>query len=393
MSGAAQSFVVEGKRIDTGEPVRIRIADGVIAELEPLAPESGRSQADLSWIGPGLVDLQINGVAGIDFNTAPLSAEDIGRAAKLLLQRGVTSFLPTVITNSDEAISELVGVIAAACRADPLTDRCVPGIHLEGPFLSPEDGARGAHSKQYVRKPDWELFQRWQEAAEGRIRILTLSPEWDNAPAFIARCVESGVIVSIGHTSATPEQIRSAAAAGATMSTHLGNGAHLMQPRHRNYIWEQLASDALTAGIIADGFHLPEAVLKVFLRAKGERIFLVSDAVYLSGLEPGPYDTHIGGQVVLTKEGKLHLASNPDILAGSAQMLVDGIAHLTRSGLTTLSEAWSLASARPAAILGLADAGRLEVGTAADLVAFTQEPGSEIAIQAMYKDGQPIPLS
>lgn len=385
MTGAA---VIEGKRLEDGQPIRIRFSDGTIDGIEELSDPAGRSS--LPWVGPGLVDLQINGVLGIDFNTLPLTAPEVSHAAKQLLERGVTAFLPTVITNSPEAIQELVGILAAACRSDPIAADCIAGIHLEGPFLSPEDGARGAHDRRYIQPPDWELFQRWQEAAEGRIRIITISPEWDNAPEFIARCTASGVIVSIGHTAATSEQIRSAIAAGAKMSTHLGNGAHLMQHRHRNYIWEQLAADELAAGVIADGFHLPESVLKVFLRAKGDNLFLVSDAVYLSGLEPGTYQTHIGGEVVLTKEGKLHLASNADLLAGSVQLLPEGIAHLVRRNLASLPEAWQLASLRPAHFLGLEGAGRLEIGAKADLVLFTQEANGAIRIQEVYKSGRPV---
>jgi len=375
---------IEARRVDTGEAVRVTVAGGFIDSIEPIAAKPA-----LPWIGPGLVDLQINGFAGIDFNTAPLSEADVHQSVRLLLKQGVTAFLPTVITNSEAAITELVAVIAAACRSDAFTASCVAGIHLEGPFLSPEDGARGAHSKEYIQKPDWEMFQRWQDAAEGLIRIITISPEWENAPEFISKCAESGVIVSIGHTAATPEQIRQAVAAGASMSTHLGNGAHIMQHRHRNYIWEQLAADELTAGVIADGFHLPKPVLKVFLRAKRENIFLVSDAVYLSGLEPGKYHTHIGGEVVLTKEGKLHLVSNPDLLAGSVQMLVEGVAHLTRSGLATLAEAWSMASARPAAFLGLPEGtGRLIPGAPADLAVFKQDDSGAIELQQVYKAGK-----
>jgi N-acetylglucosamine-6-phosphate deacetylase len=377
---------VEGRLVSDGSPIRVQMEQGKIVKVGPLEDSTGK---DLPWIGAGLIDLQINGFAGIDFNTPPLPESSVHEATRKLWHEGVTSYYPTVITNSDEAIEASLRAIAEACRSDEWTAASVKGIHLEGPFLSPEDGAKGAHDARYIKQPDWDLFQRWQEAAEGRLRILTLSPEWENAPAFISRCAERDVTVSIGHTSATPEQIREAVAAGARMSTHLGNGAHLMLPRHPNYIWEQLASEGLTSGIIADGFHLPESVLKVFLRAKGEQILLVSDAVYLSGLEPGKYKTHIGGEVVLTEEGKLHLASNPKILAGSAQMLFAGIEHLVRSGICTLSEAWALASERPAAFMGLKEHGRVAEGAAADLITFTVEH-SRINLLTVYKQGQKV---
>ncbi|MBD2846966.1 amidohydrolase family protein [Paenibacillus sp. IB182496] len=383
--------VIAGRLLD-GRAVTLTVRDARIAGIEPLTEALSADAANapaLPWLAPGLVDLQLNGYGGIDFNTLPLGEEQVAEVTSALWSHGVTSYLPTVITNSDEAIAELLGVLAAAADRDPLTGASIAGIHLEGPFLSPEDGARGAHSAAYVKAPDWELFQRWQEAAHGRIRLLTLSPEWPQAPDFIARCAASGVLVSIGHTAATPQQIREAVAAGARMSTHLGNGSHLMLPRHDNYLWEQLAADELTAGVIADGFHLPESLLKVFLRAKPGRIALVSDAVYLSGLAPGRYTTHIGGEVVLTPAGKLHLAANDKLLAGSAQMLPAGIGHLVRRGLATLEEAWTLASSVPAGLLDRPDLGRIELGAAADLVLLRTDAGAPV-VEAVYKQGQKV---
>ncbi|TLS53992.1 N-acetylglucosamine-6-phosphate deacetylase [Paenibacillus antri] len=374
--------VVEGRLLGSGAAARVVVDGGRVASVESIDDAEG-----LPWIAPGLVDLQVNGYAGIDFNTTPLATDDVKKAVRLLLSQGVTTVFPTVITNGDEAIEASMRSIAAACREDALTGSCVGGIHLEGPFLSPVDGSRGAHEAAYVRAPDWDAYLRWQEAAEGRIRILTMSPEWDGAADFISRVARTGTIVSIGHTAATPEQIREAVQAGARMSTHLGNAAQLMLPRHPNYIWEQLAADELTACVIPDGFHLPDSVLKVFLRAKAGRIALVSDAVYLSGLAPGAYRTHIGGDVVLTPEGRLHLASNPKLLAGSAQMLVEGVGRLAERGLCTLDEAWALASAAPAEASGLeGGVGTLSPGSPADLVLFRLD-GARVRIEEVYKNG------
>ncbi|GIP33658.1 N-acetylglucosamine-6-phosphate deacetylase [Paenibacillus sp. J2TS4] len=385
MSGEGQ-IVLEGLHYETGKPVRVTIRGEKIQQVEESAQEA---KANLPWIAPGLVDLQINGYYGVDFNTLPLTKEAVQKVTRQIAELGVTSYYPTVITNSSEDIEQLVGIIADACSSDPLTGQCIAGIHIEGPFISPEDGARGAHGKQFVMAPDWELFLKWQRAADGRIRIITLSPEWDNAPEFIAKCSASGVTVSIGHTSATPEQIRAAVAAGARMSTHLGNGAQLMLPRHPNYIWEQLASDELSPCAIADGFHLPESVLKVFLKAKAEQLIIVSDAVFLSGMAPGEYDTHIGGKVVLTPEGRLHTAANPNILAGSAQMLPFNIEHLVRTKLCTANQAWEMASTRPAAFMGMPAAQGLAEGAPADLVLYTWQ-GDKLDIHNVFKNGNQI---
>lgn len=350
------------------KPVKIRVSDGIIAEIEhiELSTEEG-----LPWVAPGFVDLQINGYGGYDVNASSVNEDVIASLTRALWKEGVTTFFPTVVTNSDEVIQGILHIIATACEKFDLVGQCVGGIHLEGPFISPEDGPRGAHPREYVRSPDWTLFERWQRAAGRRIRIVTLSPEWPEAKDFIRRCRADGVLVSIGHTAAQPEQIREAVAAGARMSTHLGNGAHVVLPRHPNYIWEQLANDKLWASVIADGYHLPDSVLKVFMRVKREKLILVSDTVAFCGMEPGEYTSHIGGRVVLTREGKLHMAENPNLLAGSVQPLKGAVYFLVERGLCTLAKAWEMASVRPARLMGLPVEGGLAPGRPADFVLFT----------------------
>src|SRR5258706_6749774 len=302
----------------TGQAISIRIEGGIIRSIDP--HEAG----DFPIVAPGLVDLQINGYAGHDINALPLADDTLGGMIRALWREGVTSCYPTIITNTPDAIAAAMGTIARSCERDQVTSRGVAGIHLEGPFISPDDGARGAHNRDHVRPPDWELFRIWQDASGDRIRIITMSPEWSGSADFIARCVQSGVTVSIGHTSAMPRQIAAAVHSGARMSTHLGNGAHLMLPRHPNYLWEQLAEDDLWSCLIADGFHVPDQFLKVAMKVKGKRAMLVSDAVSLSGMLPGLYTTSVGGRVVLTPRGRLHLAENDQLLAGSAQTLLKG---------------------------------------------------------------------
>jgi N-acetylglucosamine-6-phosphate deacetylase len=297
---------IEGRHYHTNEAICVVIKNGIIIEIEKL----GNVSYPLPWIAPGLVDMQVNGFQGMDYNSLPIEENLVFKATEAIYAEGVTSYYPTVITNTEEAIANAVQSIAQACRKDSLINQTITGIHIEGPFISPEDGPRGAHGKQYVQAPDWEMFQRWQEAADGKVKIITLSPEWEGSVDFIEKCTNSGVTISIGHTSASPEQIREAVSAGARMSTHFGNGAHLMIPRHPNYLWEQLAEDDLWTCIIADGFHLPDSVLKVVMAVKQKKAILVSDAVFLAGMEPGSYETHIGGKVVLTPEGKLHMAQN-----------------------------------------------------------------------------------
>jgi N-acetylglucosamine-6-phosphate deacetylase len=379
-------MAISGRSILTGEPITVTIDNGVIGSV---APVSVPDDAALAWIGPGLVDLQVNGFGGIDINGDDL-AERASALVDALQGVGVTTFLPTVITAPAEDIEARMRVIAGLNRDLPRWRAAVAGVHLEGPFISPEDGPRGAHPAAAVRPPDWELFRRWQDAAEGAIRNITLSPEWPGSTDFIRRCREAGVIVAIGHTAATPEQIREAVAAGATLSTHFGNGAHPVLPRHPNYLWEQLAADALWASVIADGFHLPDAVLKTVFRMKGERAVLVSDSVALAGMPPGAYESPVGDRVVLTENGRLHLAADPRLLAGSAQPLIAGISHLIRSGLALPGEAWGTASLRPAALLGLPGTGGIAPGEPADLTVFDLIDG-KVRIRQAIKTGRPAP--
>jgi len=372
---------LDGRHYRTGEGIAVALANGTIASVKKGSGET--------FIAPGLVDLQINGFRGLDFNTLPVPDDLPGRVTRELWSEGVTSYYATIITNSTDAIEECVRAISRACERDPDAAAGIAGIHLEGPFISGEDGPRGAHDRRYVCPPDWKKFDRWQRAAGGRIRLVTLSPEYKSAIPFIRRCVTAGITASIGHTAATPEQIRAATAAGASMSTHLGNGCHLMLPRHPNYVWEQLAQDGLSACIIADGFHLPDSVIKAVMRVKGPNAILASDAVYLSGLKPGPYRTHIGGKVVLTKDGKLHLASNPKLLAGSVQMLIRSVEHLDRSGLTDPAEAREMASTRPAQAMRLPAGRGLAPGAPADLAVFTRTK-DRITLLETWKSGRKV---
>lgn len=374
-----------GKHYRTGMPIEVKVEDGritAVTELEVSPPIDC-----LPWLATGLVDLQVNGGWGLDLNTAPLCPDTVLQLTRKLQSQGVTSYCPTLITNSSVRLAEAASTIAKAVRLNPDAAEGIAGIHLEGPFISPEDGPRGAHPVQHIVPPDWEALSRWQEAAEGLIRIITLSPEWPGAASFISRCRESGILVSIGHTAATPEQIREAVSAGAVMSTHLGNGAHLMLPRHPNYLWEQLAADELYGCMIADGHHLPLSVLAVILRMKRNRAILVSDAVSLSGMPPGSYNLHIGGDVVLTAEGRLHLAGQPELLAGSAMMLPDQVGYLVDAGLSGLPDAWDCASVHPARLLGFEQAAGLAIGAPADIVSFNMDDG-KLSVLQCWKNGR-----
>jgi N-acetylglucosamine-6-phosphate deacetylase len=365
---------IVARRYDTFEAVSVRIEAGKIHDIGPAA--DGAGAADAVWISPGFVDLQVNGYRGAEFADGRLSVDDVVRISKALDGHGVTRYCPTATTHSHAVLSHAVKTIARACdESQEAADR-IAGIHLEGPYISAEEGPRGAHLVQHVRPPDWDEFQRLQDDASGRIRILTMSPEYDCAADFIARVAETGVLVAIGHTRANSDQIRAAVDAGARLSTHLGNGAHGHLRRHPNYIWDQLAEDRLTASLIADGDHLPPEVVKTFVRAKTpRRVVLVSDITGMAGMPPGRYESTGLRAVEVLEDGRLFVAGQRQFLAGASRPITEGIANVIRFSGTSLREAVDMAGANPANLIQ-GPVPRFEVGATADLVLF-RLPGGD----------------
>ncbi len=368
---------IVARRYDTCQPVRLGIEGGLISQVERMPDDDAE---DLPWVSPGWIDLQVNGYGGQECSAADLTVDKVAAIARAMDRFGTTRFCPTVTTNAPEVMGHALRTIARACETVPEVARRVAGIHVEGPYLSREDGPRGAHPLAHCHEPDWDELQRFQEAAGGRIRILTLSPEYPAAPDFIRRVTEGGVLVSLGHTSATPDQIRAAADAGARMSTHLGNGCHAQLPRHRNYLWAQLADDRLAAGLICDGFHLPPDVVKCFVRAKGpEACVLVSDLSGMAGLAPGRYATNLC-ELEILPSGKVVIAGQHELLAGASAPLGQGIAGVMQYAGMSLPDAVHMATDNPARMLGI-EPSRLDEGQPADLVLFRVERLSEDSSQ------------
>ena len=378
-----------GRSAEDGDVVRIEVEDGVVAAIQRVDEDPGDT-----WISPGWIDIQINGYDGHDPNAADADAAVTVAMVRALWRAGVTGSCVTICTESEAHIVARLQAIAAACAADPQVAASVVGIHVEGPHIATEDGPRGAHPLRHVRPPDVAEYRRWQAAADGGIRIITVSPEYDGAVDYIRAIVADGVIASIGHTVATGDQIRAAVDAGARWSTHLGNGAHAVMPRHPNYIWAQLAEDRLSAGFIFDGHHLPPEVMRTVIRAKGiERSVLVSDAVSMAGQPPGRYRMFDGGEVELLPNGRLELAGTP-YLAGAATALPTCVANAVRHAGVTLSEAVRMVTANPSRLIGLPLAGgreSLRVGVAASLTMFRQSQRSgDIEVLRTVLDGRVV---
>jgi N-acetylglucosamine-6-phosphate deacetylase len=354
-------MLLTGLHYETNQPIAITIENGIIRAITP-----SNAKTDMYLI-PGLVDIQVNGYAGADFNLGAWG--DAGEVrfdphaiVTHLAESGTTRLCPTITTNSQSAMCEAIVKITRAMDEDTTLAEAIVGFHIEGPCLSPEDGPRGAHPREHIRDPNWDEFQALYDAAEGRIKIVTLAPERPGALPFITKLITAGIVVAIGHTAAEPATIRDAITAGATLSTHLGNGAHATLPRHPNMIWEQLAADGLVASVIADGFHLPAATLKTFVRGKTEkRIILTSDAVSLGGLPAG---TYAGGRYAVEPSGRVVTAGTP-YLAGAGFLLDSCIAFAARNTDLGWTGAIRCASENPARLLGLDH--RLMPGCPADI--------------------------
>lgn len=346
-----ESLLVRGRLYGEDPPKDVIVCGGRVVRIV----RAGRGPAD--WgneeaiLSPLFVDIQVNGFGGIDLLSPVLSVDDVAGISEGLRANGVAQWIPTLITAPFDALERSCQIIAEAMR-DPCVRSAAPGIHLEGPHISPEDGPRGAHPKRYVRPPDLREFDRLQKAAGGRILYVTLSPEWPESPAFIRGLVRRGVLASLGHHNATAAQIARASDAGARMCTHLGNGAAPLMHRHTSPLWPQMADDRLAASFIADGHHLPPPLLKTMLRAKGpSRSILVSDCVYLAGLAPGRYAL-FDAEAELKSGGKVCLVGT-ELLAGSATPLVQGVLNAARMTDLTLREAIACATSIPARVLGL----------------------------------------
>lgn len=300
---------------------------------------------------PGLVDLQVNGYIGVDFSSDELTEADCVRAARCMLERGCTAFLPTVITSSPERYARNLPLLGRVIRREEFAGRLL-GIHLEGPFISAADGVRGVHNAEWIREPDVGLLDKMIDWADGLIKLLTIAADVEGAADLARHASTRGITVGLGHQDADAEQLADLADAGARMLTHLGNGMPLTVGRHDNVIWSGLANDALYAALITDGHHLPAEVIKVMIRAKGpDKCVIVSDASPLAGMGPGDYRT-LGNKARLEASGYLH---NPETgyMVGSSATLIDCMNYLASLRLVHPQDLLAMAWDNPLSLLNV----------------------------------------
>jgi N-acetylglucosamine-6-phosphate deacetylase len=385
---------IEGIHYLDNKPVVIWFDNGLITKVERIGKVSGNGEP--LFIAPGFIDIQVNGYNGISFslegaddasgNKKRLSVEEIRNITKALWTQGVTSYLPTLTTNSQELFLRNISILNDAIE-DPLNFGSIPGLHLEGPYISAVDGYRGAHPKEHVRNPDWNEFLQLYQSARGKILIVTLAPEVDGALDFIKRCREKGIVVSLGHHNGTSDTINQAIDAGAALSTHLGNGCATNINRHRNPIWPQLANDLLMISIISDSFHLPPEILKVFYKVKGPgNIIIISDITSYAGLPAGSYKLKSGETIEKSPNGHLRFSGQDSGLYGSATPLPKAISHMMKVTGCDLGDAFRMTSTNPATLHNLNDRGTLEPGKRADIILFSMKD-YEVQIEKTFVCG------
>jgi N-acetylglucosamine-6-phosphate deacetylase len=360
---------ITGLLYSDNKPVSITINEGRIIRIKRMKklPEGSLNL----YISPGLIDNQVNGFAGVSFTFGggELTAEGVKKATQELWKTGVTTYLPTLTTNSYELLKKNFTTIGKV-KDDPALLGSIPGFHLEGPYISPADGYRGAHPLKFVRKPDWSEFISLYEASGNNILQITVAPETDGALDFISKCVEKGIVIALGHHNASAQLISEAVDHGARIATHIGNGCANMINRHVNPLWPQLADDRLIISIIGDGFHLNPEEIRVFYKIKGpDKTIITSDVTGYGSLPPGKYITEEGDSIELTSAGMLRYPAQ-NVLYGSASPLKKGVMNVIRVTGCSLAEAIGMVTTNPARLYKLNDRGVIETGKRADLILF-----------------------
>ncbi len=350
------------KRIPIGQTVYVRLvstnqileivrSETDIISAKEIKEEGHHPKGDIPWLAPAFFDLQINGGWGLSFQEENIPEESYLEFVRRLRNRAITRFFPTIITDSFERIQNALRSLTRKIENSLILRQAMIGFHLEGPYISSADGPRGAHPAKHVRNPSLDEFKSWQDAADGRIRLITLAPELTGAMEFIAKVSQMGVTVAIGHTNATAVQIRDSVSVGAKLSTHLGNGCHAMLARHDNPIWPQLIEDKLAASFIADGMHLTvEAFLTMWRCKPVDQRILTCDASSLAGLPAGRYSLW-GSELEVQENGRVAVPNTP-FLGGSGLFTNDVVRYALSLQKLSLAEVIAAVSSNPLRLLG-----------------------------------------
>ena len=314
------------------------------------------------WVTPGLIDLHIHGSGG--FGTMQASTESLHGMSRFLAQHGTTSLLPTTVSTDRQSILDVLNAVSKLPQ--PSGGAHIPGVHIEGPFLNPEN--TGAQPPEGIRAPDLNELRGWIKS--GQAKLITIAPELEGTSDLIQEALEGGIEIALGHTSASYEIFSAAIDMGARQATHTFNSMLGLHHRKPGPIGAILTDDRIYAQVIADGVHLHPAVVKLLIKAKGpKRIILISDAISAAGLSDGEYD--LGGHKVFVKEGVARIRAGN--LAGSTLTLDQALRNVIQFTGLTFPEALPMATSVPAEAMGWEQKGKLEVGADADVVLFDED--------------------
>jgi N-acetylglucosamine-6-phosphate deacetylase len=379
---------IEGLLYSDEKPVSIIIQDGIILAVNRIAK---LSEADKNlYVAPGLIDNQVNGYKGVSFTQDEgqddLTEADVYKATQAIWGKGVTTYLATITTSSQRLLLKSFSTLAKV-RNDNTLLGSIAGFHLEGPYISPVEGYRGAHTVKHIRNPVWDEFMELYKASGNSIKTVTVAPEIPGALEFIKMCSDLGIIIALGHHNASADIIDQAVENGARICTHIGNGCANNINRHINPLWPQLSNDKLMISIICDGFHLRPEEIRVFYKVKGtDKTILTSDVTMFAGMTPGFYKNEDGEDIELTPDGEVRYPAQ-NVLYGSASALNKGVGHIMKVTGCTLADAIQMASTNPAILYGLNDRGIIESGKRADLIVFTMDH-SGMKIKKTYVKGK-----
>jgi len=364
----------------TREPVRLHWKDGKILSIE-----RAKTAPEHLWVAPGLVDLQINGFAGVDFQQDNISQAQLETAARGLLKAGCTRFLLTLITDKWEKMLARLQHYRKLRAQSPLLNSAIAGWHIEGPFLSDKPGFAGAHDASVMIDPAPEHMHELRKFAGDDLVLLTLAPERLEGIAAVALAASLGIKVSLGHTNAPHKRLLQAIKAGAVGFTHLGNGCPRELDRHDNILWRMFETKGLKVSLIPDSFHVSPPLFRLIHRTLGaDSIYYTTDAMAAAGAPPGRYT--IGRMEVDVAEDRVVRQPGSPLFAGSALEPVHGVLRAADMLNGPWQETWTRLSDAPAELMGL-DSG-LQAGGPATFCVLEITPENWLQSLKVYVDGE-----
>jgi N-acetylglucosamine-6-phosphate deacetylase len=375
------SGVICGRHFATGEPVEIRWEHGLIHSVTSKKPDA----APDVWIAPALVDLQINGYGGIDFQQDNLSADELLTAARHLNAAGCTRFLLTLITDDWTRLISRLQHLRQLRDATPALRHAIAGWHVEGPFLSAEPGFCGAHDPALMVDPTPAHLRELRDATGNDPLLITLAPERTNALGAIEQAASLGMKVSLGHTNASAEILAEAVRRGATAFTHLGNAIPRDLDRHDNILWRVFETPGLVASLIPDTIHVSPALFRLVHRVlESDSIYYTTDAMSAAGMEPGRYplgrlNLEVGPDQIVRQPGKPNFA-------GSALRPIEGVFRAAKMLGCSWQKVWPRLSETPAKLMELPSG--LCVGAPADLCIMQMADANEMKKLRVIASGE-----